>query len=500
MQSVATIVAELQKAGTNIFREGDSIRFRAHAEPVCSSAMEALSLRRTEVMQYLRARDGLAIAPIGRGNRTLIPSPLQAMWWNWIDAETSLTLFLMEFTKEKDSGLVIRALQAVVAKHPTLRSCFSERQGVLTVHVHAVEDFQIELETCPPSFSQGALKARMDEFVARPLVASAQWLLRAKLFSVAGHGHAIVLVANHLVVDGTSIDILRADLRRYLRGVAPVSDEHLPTYADFAQWQWDFLARSGDAVSDYWRTWAFNQSELRSPAGKAPMHWSPGRKVRRTFTIPSFAYAALEAIARNHSTYPYFVYLALLALSVARWSGQSSFAIRSICDGRVRPELASLVGLMTEADAISVEVDSQASFSKTVKDVEKEYHAASRLRLPNIYAFPPFAVRPGLEGSGQRHNVPIVMNYRKAAHHTAEGPSGRGNAAWPPPEGTPRHDHWRHDVSPVCLELTQVGGMTTAAFLLHDDILSAPEQDGLIRAFFEVFEEKILRASEAPGG
>lgn len=155
-----------------------------------------------------------------------------------------------------------------------------------------------------------------------------------------------------------------------------------------------------------------------------------------------------------------------------------------------------MVGLMTGADALSVDLVPERGFLWNLKEIEEEYYAASRLRLPNIYALPPFATASTLEGEGQRFNVGIVINYRKSASRLSEAFSWHEKEAWPPSEGVPRRDVWPHDVSPVCLELTQLGEQATAAFLLHEEILSVAEQDGLIQAFFAVFQETILQSNE----
>jgi hypothetical protein len=497
---MATIVAEMQKNGITIFRDGDDLRFRAHSAPVPEAVRQELSLRRGEILQYLKARECAIVPAIHPSPEPPVPSVFQDIWWNWIDPGTSLTLSLIEFIREADTDIVIDALRQLVAGHEALRSSFRETAAGLTVETRAAEAFAVETQTLAPGMALPALRAHADEFIAQPLVASAEWLVRIKLFILPGRGHVAVLVANHMVVDGTSIDILRSDLRRRLKKAASMA---IPgqgiRYADFARWQRLYLAQSGRALSDYWRGWSRNQPQISSPLGRERLVWRPGAKVRRTFTIPSFAQAAVADMAQAHSTFPFFIYLTVLALAVGRWSDQSEFPLRCICDARDRPDLAGVVGLMTGADAIHVSLDSQAGLSGNLVEIEREYRAASRLRLPNIYAVPPFVLGGG-GAAAQEHNVAIVLNYRKAISHSAGTADKPDNAAWPPREGAPRRDQWRHDVSPICLELTQVGGMATAAFLLHEDFLSVREQDSLIRSFFEIFEESLLRKSHETSG
>lgn len=496
---MATIITELQKEGISFFPNGSEIRFKAAAGAPSDAMLRTLSLRRDEVAQYLRARDSVGGSPVTHSRGQPVPSPVQEMWWNWIDRDTSLTLSLIEFVRQRELDPVIAAIREITTKHEALRASFRETAGILLVTFNPVESFEMEVEILPSSVSRDVLKARVDEFTGRPLTAGSQWLVRGKVFGVPGYGHVAVIVANHLVVDGTSMDIMRRELRRYLNGTAPTEvKQGTLRYRDFAQWQRDRLARSGDALSIYWRSWTRNQQEILSPSTRAPLRWQSGRKVRRTFTIPPFAQAAVVDAARRYATFPFLVYLTLFSLSIAHWSGQRAFPVRCICDGRVRPELAAMVGLMTGADAVSINIDPSADFPDLLRHVEREYHAAARLRLPNIYAFPPFATKPELDVSMQDHNVAVVLNYRKATGHAGEPHQPSEGADWPPPEGQPRHDHWRHVVSPICLELTQLDGVATAAFLLHEDILSVPEQDALIQSFFAIFWAKLLEGRREP--
>lgn len=496
MKSAAALALRLQKTGITLFQDGENIRYRTRSTAPIKVIMGEVYERRHALIRYLYARDAVDFPPVERHDGSPLPSITQELWWRWINPATSLTLSLIEMIKHHSTTQVTDAIRAVVASHDTLRSRFSEQNGILAVNFNAATDFEVETKTLSSSVGPESLKAHIDEFVARPLRAGASWLIRATVFAIPDKGHVAVIVANHMVVDGTSIDIIRADLRRHFARLGqPQSIRQNLSYVDFAAWQRKYLARSGGALSEYWRDWSKNQTELQSPVGKLPMRWRSGKKVRRTFAIPTFAHSALVKFARENSTFPFMVYTTLLAFAVFRWSGQRSFPLRSICDLRSLPGLVATVGLMTGADAFSVDLVPEQGFLGNLKEIEEEYHAASRLRLPNIYALPPFAVGPALESEGgQRYNVGIVINYRKLGSRLSK-PSHE-QEVWPPFEGVPRRDVWSHDVSPVCLELTDLGEQATAAFLLHEDILSVAEQDGLIQALFAVFQETILQSNE----
>jgi hypothetical protein len=498
LRSIAALVTELEKAGVALFLQGDGVGFKAHSVPPADAVLKALSLRKLEVIQYLRARACADPPAVVSATGPAVPSIVQEMWWNWIDPDTSLTLSLIEFIGGFSGyDRLVSALEEIVAGHDTLRSSFTEDSGVLRVVLNDAARFRVETQLLPGSTAKEELKALIDEFIGRPMPATSPWLVRGKVFALPGYGAIAVVVANHIVVDGTSMDILRSELRRRIKDSLAIGPTRPALhYADFAQWQRRCAAMSGQALSDYWRGWMRSQPELCNPGGTIPMRWQPGRKVRRTFTIPPFAHQALAEKARRHATFPFLIYLTLLALSTARWSGQSEFPLRSICDLRTRPELASMVGLMTGADSIHMCVDLRAEFAENLEKVEKEYYASTRIRLPNIYAFPPFAIRPLLEENMQRDNISVVMNYRKTPAYSSDL---KFQDAWPPAEGEKRRDLWRHAVSPICLELTQLGDIATAAFLLHEDILPVRSQDSFIRTFFDTFAEEILRETRLPG-
>lgn len=490
VESVAALVAKLQKSGITLFRDGENVRYRHAAAGPDEEIVKQLSTRKDELFAFFIARERATLPPLTRA-AIAVPSVTQEIWWNWIDKTVSLTLNLIEFIRDSSPEQVAQAIHALVSEHDSLRSRFWEHGGQLRVAHNGGEDFQVEHQTLSAADGVGGLKACVDAFVARPLPADAAWLLRAKVIVLPGYGQAAVLVANHMIVDGTSMDILRRGLRQRTGHSVPQAKAGPRfTYADFAAWQRSYLEQAGPALADYWRLWMKGRPELVSPVGKRTLRWQPGRKVRRSFVIPAFAQGALNRFAADHATFPFLVYATLLALAVSRWCGAPEFVLRTLCDARTLPQFAGMVGLMTGADTIHVHLDPGASFLGNLRRMEREYFASIKLRLPNIYAVPPFSVGPKVAAQDQAHNVGVVLNYRKIANPAQATLSG-GELSWPPPEASPRHDEWPHVVSPICLEVTQAGSIATAGFLLHEDLLSKEEQDRLIGIFFEIFQKTL---------
>lgn len=108
--------------------------------------------------------------------------------------------FALWFDGPLDEPAMLAACEAVVARHPILRSAFEERDGDL--HIVPAAD--------PPAIGFVAEDGPFD--VARGPLA------RFALTRVSPTRHRLLFVAHHLVFDGVSKDLLVADLARAYAG------------------------------------------------------------------------------------------------------------------------------------------------------------------------------------------------------------------------------------------------------------------------------------------
>src|SRR5215831_17982399 len=134
-----------------------------------------------------------------------------------------------------DAGALAAALDAMVARHETLRTTFARRRGLLTQLVHEPSTVPIAERSVSAGALHDALTAEFGERVD-PTVAP----LRATLWRLAPDDHVLCLNVHHLVTDAWSCGILLDDLLQTLAGAS------LPRvgwqYRHYVRWQRGQLA------------------------------------------------------------------------------------------------------------------------------------------------------------------------------------------------------------------------------------------------------------------
>lgn len=492
MVSIAAKVRRLQDAGVIFTILANDIRYKAPSGVLDSIELRLLSQEREEILKYLRAQEAAQLPPLLRSCGLAIPSYVQEMWWHWIDKSISCVIPLVELFPVEPS-FAIAAVEEVIATHDVLRWSFREVGEQLQVFINPIETFDVERENLRPG---ALLNERIREFIGRPLPSDSGWLTRAKVIT-APSGSVVVLVANHLVTDETSTEIIKKYLRRRLsKGGSFHKDQSrlkFPQYADFARWQRCWFSTSAQPLCDYWKEWTKIKTSQLTPMSRILSSWRNGSKVRHEFSLPVFAHRAVVSSARQHFTSVFLVYLTIFAVSIAEWSGCGEFLVRSVRDDRTSIELASMVGLLIGADAIFCDVDPKRSFSENLRAIEAEYMASVAARIPSLPAFPPYMVKHEEDWENLSEMIGVQVNY---SEHRSAGVAPTGeDGSWPPDVSRSRAEIWPHRVSAINLQVVNNGITLSGSVSLHEGLLSESEQFSLVSTFFRTFAECVLSSS-----
>ncbi|WP_347566243.1 condensation domain-containing protein [Scytonema sp. UIC 10036] len=149
-----------------------------------------------------------------------------------------------------------RALQTLIARHPTLRTTFGQRDAEPFQEVH--EDREVYIETIDAStwdedeLTKGAIAAYKRPFNLE------RGVMRVNLLTRSSQDYVLLLAIHHIAVDGFSFGIILDELRLLYEAentgraisLAPVEWK----YKDFVQWQHKMLkSPAGDNLWAYWQ-------------------------------------------------------------------------------------------------------------------------------------------------------------------------------------------------------------------------------------------------------
>ena len=112
-----------------------------------------------------------------------------------------------------DAACLEQALNDLVARHESLRTVFTERDGEPRQVVHAALTLSLPVSTVPTGTEPEAwMKDRLHEVATEPFDLARGPLLRCHLLRLAPDHHVLALVIHHIVSDGWSMGVLARDL------------------------------------------------------------------------------------------------------------------------------------------------------------------------------------------------------------------------------------------------------------------------------------------------
>ncbi|MFE0751768.1 amino acid adenylation domain-containing protein [Gordonia sp. NPDC058843] len=323
-------------------------------------------------------------APVDRDRYSEFGAPLsstqQRMWFlnrlNGSAAAYNIPLAL-RFPDGIDADALRLAICDVIDRHQTLRTVYpllgdQPRQVVLeppaSDSIDLIAVSEDEIDSLLAEFASGGFDLTSD----RPL--------RARLLRPPNGDLVAVVVIHHIAVDGSSMAVLARDVgtayaaRR--EGKTPAWSPLAVNYADYVRRQREFL---GDErmVNSKWATQrAFWELTL---AGVPEAHNLPADRPRPprqsfhgqtlAFTISGERERGLRELARRQGATMFMALHAVLAVVLARCSGDDDIVVGTAVAGRTSPELESMVGMFVNTLALRTRVGDEDTFAAVLDRV-----------------------------------------------------------------------------------------------------------------------------------
>ncbi|MEZ0362622.1 amino acid adenylation domain-containing protein [Mycobacterium sp. pUA109] len=265
---------------------------------------------------------------------------------------------------ELDVAALQRAAQALVDRHPMLRTTYTERDGqpVQLVHPH----WPVRV-ACHRLDDEAELQHWIHTETDRPFDLTTGPLLRFTLLQRGADEHVLLLAVHHIAVDFWSIDVILDELRLLYAAEHGATPPPPPAerYVDHAENQARLLdGPDGERLWDYWR---------QQLAGELPVLALPTDRPRpavqtyagalHRFRIDAQVAAGLKRVGRAAGATPYMTLLAAYAVLLQRYSGQDDVLIGSPFACRDRAGLTGVVGYLANPVALRVDLGHDPSFT-----------------------------------------------------------------------------------------------------------------------------------------
>jgi hypothetical protein len=503
MSSIPVLIAELQARGIILSAVEGELRFRGPKDALTSADKDALRLQRSQILDFLRARDaGRKLRAVRGRPGPLTPSVAQEMWYRFGGGPNegkpvALNIIMLGQFQAVEPEAVSRAIKDVIRRHDTLRTHVTVRGKALEFSLNDAEEFTVEHEDLTGFGTEEAeteVRQRAMAYATPLNPVEGRWLGRARVYAMPGRSAVAAISFSHLVTDAGSRNIVLDELQDALSGVQR-SQGDVITYNDFSLAERDLLAGpAGDRLIEYWRHWYAQSPLLLSPRQKTPLLWGAGIRIVNNFTMPRRVLRAASRLADELHTTTFAVHLTIFSLALSRWSGTEDFTVRVLGDKRTSLELSNTVGLMFCADPIRVQASADEDFEIVLRRIAREYDASLSLRLPTLHYYPPQCARPGIEPVDMPNRIPAVFNYFTAGteREKAAGelqPDATAGMPWPPQIHQMPPALWTRHSAPVFLHLMDYGPKADCSLHFYAGVVSDEEQQSFIETLFSVYQE-----------
>ncbi|HYO14120.1 MAG TPA: amino acid adenylation domain-containing protein, partial [Thermoanaerobaculia bacterium] len=323
-----------------------------------------------------------------------------------------------------DSAALRRAFDALVERHPALRTTYGEGERGPFQQVHpagAMPEGWFRVENSS-TLDEDALRARLAEEAFRPFDLQRGPVLRVTLFGGGEQGDVLLVSVHHIAADLWSVGVLWNELGAlYGREGTPLLPPLPLDATDVVRWQRRRMA--GPEGERLWELWqerlAGAPLHLDLPADRPRPPVQSFRGGTRTLVLGPAGAGRVAALTRETGGTLFAVLLAAWSALLGRLSGQDDLLVGAPTPGRTSPELFGLVGYFVNPLVLRCELGGDPSFRELVRRARRTTVSAFRHQeLP----FPLLAERLAPERDPSRPPVfQTLLSLQQAPRGVPEG-------------------------------------------------------------------------------
>ena len=339
-----------------------------------SPVVEDLSRRIADLLQEEAGVKMGSIVPIDRDQPIPLSYAQQRLWF--LDQLIpNSALYNIPITMRIEGELDIEAweksLQAIIARHESLRTTFTEVDGEGIQVIHPQLDWKlnvVDLQSLAEAQQKTEVQRLVKEDANQPFDLTKGPLMRATLIQVAQQSYVFVLNLHHIVADGWSMGVLMDELaacyEAFRNGETPSLPELSIQYADYASWQRQWLEEGNlEKQLHYW------QEKLQDSEPLLPLPTDFPRPAEQrydgalyTTTFSKELLEKLQALSREEGATLFMTLLSGFQAMLGRYTGKEDILVGTPVAGRNRREAEELIGFFVNTLVMRGDLSGEPTF------------------------------------------------------------------------------------------------------------------------------------------
>ena len=277
----------------------------------------------------------------------------------------------MRIEGELDIEAWEKSLQAIIARHESLRTTFTEVDGEGIQVIHSQLDWKlnvVDLQSLAEAQQKTEVQRLVKEDANQPFDLTKGPLMRATLIQVAQQSYVFVLNLHHIVADGWSMGVLMDELaacyEAFRNGETPSLPELSIQYADYASWQRQWLEEGNlEKQLHYW------QEKLQDSEPLLPLPTDFPRPAEQqydgalyTTTFSKELLEKLQALSREEGATLFMTLLSGFQAMLSRYTGKEDILVGTPVAGRNRHEAEELIGFFVNTLVMRGDLSGEPTF------------------------------------------------------------------------------------------------------------------------------------------
>jgi amino acid adenylation domain-containing protein len=273
-----------------------------------------------------------------------------------------------------------RTFQALVDRHLSLRTTFSDSSGEPVQRIHYMRVNLLYEDAS--HLNDAELNQRLIEHAHRPFDLEEGPLLRVNLFSRAKGEYILLLTVHHIVADFWSLAVLMHEMGILYQEEAAGKSTILPPlalqYTDYVRWQGEMLASSeGEHLWAYWQEHLADVPPmLNLPTDRPRPSVQTYRGASQRLTIDEALVEGIKAVGRGQGATLYMTLLAAFQALLYRYTNQKEIVVGSPTASRNWAALAGLVGYFINPLPLRADFSDDPTFEEFLGQVRRTVLAA----------------------------------------------------------------------------------------------------------------------------
>jgi amino acid adenylation domain-containing protein len=277
---------------------------------------------------------------------------------------------LFKFTGGIEHIALEKALNALAARHETLRTLYPSREGKPEQVIQPAAPFplpRVDLSGLTGDEQQTALHQYIAEHGNRPYDLQHGPLVRCALLHTAPGEDHLFFGTHHIGFDAWSRQVFASELLQLYDAIQHGSESHLHPlqvqFADYALWQREWL--SGEVLERFVAHWKEILSgelpTLDLPVDRPRPAMQTYQGARHYFDIPVDLSARIKEVCQKERITPFHFFLAAYAILLRRYSGQKDLVIGCPFANRPLPGLDGIIGAFINTLPIRINLENVPS-------------------------------------------------------------------------------------------------------------------------------------------